>query len=150
MLCSLFDSITEGFRMLSCLASFLCLMGIAASAWSAEVDSARQVTVGPNDTVIPHIADGATWQTTIILTNLVDTPVYYGIDFKSDSGESQAFDIAGMGKASGFVGTIPIGGTIYISTTGTSSTLTQGYGRLAFYDRPAGQPGLQLVTARAG
>jgi hypothetical protein len=138
--------------------ALLCLFGITVSAWSAEndnrsfaeADPKRYVTVGPNDTIIPHIADGDSWQTTIVLTNLVSTPVFYGMDLKSDNGGFQAFDIVGTGRASSFIGTIPVGATIYISTAGTSSTLTQGWGKIAFYDRPPTQPGAQFVTTRAG
>ena len=136
--------------MSSRIASFLCLLGIAVSAWSAETNPARQITVGPNDTIIPHIADGDTWQTTIVLTNLKNIAVFYGIDFKSDSGQSQTFNIVGTGSVSGLIGIIPVGSTIYISTAGTSSTLTQGYGRIGYFDRPITQAGVQGVAAGAG
>jgi hypothetical protein len=42
------------------------------------------VTVEPFDSVIPHIVDGASWQTSFLLTNLGREAAYFAVFFLDD------------------------------------------------------------------
>ena len=109
------------------------LRGLAL--WSATIAilaaaERKKMPAGwPWDT-IPHIADGASWKTTILLINLDAGPANYKINFHGDDGRPKAFDIVGRGRGNTFSGSIPTSGTLTLETAGAGSALNQGWADL--------------------
>jgi hypothetical protein len=141
------------------LALSLALLALGVPAWGAGNDSllaaaeagrAHPVAIGLRDGTIPQFVDGDSWQTTLVLTNLVNTPVYYQIFFKNDNGATQAFNFVGQGNQSTLTGTLAVGQTVEFATVGTGAALVQGYARMLNFDRPATDPAAVLTESRAG
>ncbi len=108
---------------LLCVALLLC--SVAAQAEPGK--RVRTLPAGwPWDT-IPHIADGDSWTTTVILVNLEDTAAKYKLDLFGDDGKAKAFNIVGRGAVSSVSGQIPVRGSVTLTTTGTATSLNQGW-----------------------
>lgn len=111
---------------LLCAALLLCSM----AAHAEPGKRVRTLPAGwPWDT-IPHIADGDSWTTTLILVNLEDTAAKYKLDLFGDDGKVKAFNIVGRGAVSSVSGQIPVRGSITLTTTGTATSLNQGWAAL--------------------
>jgi hypothetical protein len=100
--------------------------------------------------VIPQVADGAGWATTIVLTNTTATTQLAQLKF------NQAV-IGGGGATSPWTPpfnenvalsaiNLPAGATLFLHTPGTAATLTQGWGEL---DAVAGVVGYAIFTSHA-
>lgn len=104
-------------------------------AAAAAPPQGRDIPAGWPWHVVPHVVDGTlsggTWTTSIIITNLGNTPAPYRINFYNNDGAPQAFSIVGRGTASTFNGNIPVNGSTILTTVGsTSSPLIQGWAQL--------------------
>ena len=71
--------------------------------------------------VVSQIADGAGWQTGMIITNTTDTAAPYAVTFAKDDGTP--FDVSGIGTFA--AGTIPAGGSAFLASS-NPATLGQG------------------------
>lgn len=119
----------HAFRAKRILALALTLFATCSMA-SAERRSQRFTPAGwPWDT-IPHVADGANWKTTIILTNLENRAANYKLDFFTNDGRKMVFEINGHGIKDSFSGVIPKNGMVTLETAGKSATLNQGWAGL--------------------
>jgi len=91
----------------------------------------RNIDAGWIYDILPQIADGEYWKTTIILTNLEDHPVAWTLKFYGDDGKPKEFTLSGMGKASVFAGALAKDGSVTLSTPGGTGTLSQGWAEIA-------------------
>jgi len=109
---------------------FLIALGIlvlSAKLGGAE-DGTRSLTVFPEDVVMPHLADGDGWTTTITLVNLDGTDAPFQISFLNNNGQSLTLPFLEEGNRSVISGTIPFRGTVTLQTEGTSAPLQEGWG----------------------
>ena len=112
---------------------------LAVPLWANQEPKPDIITsTAVGDHVITHIADGAGWKTTITLVNLADVAVTYHLYLFADSGVPQAFPLASLGNANSITGSLPVGGSANIETSGTSSTVTQGWGAVTASDEVSG------------
>lgn len=79
---------------------------------------------------IAQIADGSNWQTEFQVINLDQVPVTFSFNFWDDSGNPLPLPIVN-GVAGTFSGSLPVGGTAFASTPGTSAALLQGWAEAA-------------------
>ena len=81
------------------------------------------------DGVISQFVDGASWKTIVTLVNLDSTPSTYTLKFYADNGTPMVIQTT-AGTGSVITGTLPVGGSQVIETTGGKSTLSQGWALL--------------------
>jgi hypothetical protein len=113
--------------------------------------SERRITVVPGrDTVLPHFVDGGGWQSSIFLTNMSTERVYYVLMVLSDTGAPLPLPFAGMGDASIVYGSIAANESIVGETTGTSSTIKQGYVHFLALDKPFTDLTAKPIKAKVG
>jgi len=86
-----------------------------------------------DDDVLPQVADGNYWKTTVTLVNMDVAPAEYKLSFFSDAGLPMMLNFVGRLPASVITGTLPVNGSVVIETTGLSETLSQGF---AILERP--------------
>jgi hypothetical protein len=107
--------------------------------------------------ILAQIADGAGWRTTITLVNLDTVPASYTLRFYSNEGTlALPFD-GETGRLESLSGTIAVGGSRTITTTGTTATLSQGWAELTstqnisglgiFRQRVAGRPDQEAAVS---
>lgn len=128
---------------------------------NASVACAQQRHIAGNWpwNTIPHVVDGAYWSTTITVVNLSSKVLNYDLVFMGDDGKPAQFDLIGIGKSSERSGQMPASGSITFRTSGTSSTLNQGWAMLGiigtdygvgitaiFTHRVPGQPGYEAAA----
>jgi hypothetical protein len=82
----------------------------------------------PQTMIIPHIADGGGWQTTLVLTNTTTTagsasPTFYQ---EMTAGATQSWNLALMEAATQNV-QVPAGGTVFLHTPGTGAATSVGW-----------------------
>lgn len=102
--------------------------------------------------VIPQVADGASWSTTIVLTNTTTANQTASLNFRmsvaggggATTGWSPAF--LGFGSTSSF--SVPAGSTMFLQTPGTANDLSQGYA--AFTADPGVEGYAIFTTSGAG
>src|SRR5665213_3905 len=83
--------------------------------------------------IIPDVADGGGWQSTIVLTNTSTNPAVATLNFHSDIGTTGATQpwspsFLEVSSTTGMV--LASGSTIYLHTPGTAAVLTQGWAEL--------------------
>lgn len=105
---------------------------VPTNSGTAEPQTEREVgTVFLSNTdVLPHVADGDYWKTTITLHNNSPTADTYTLTFYQGNGTPLSLNFVGLGERSELVGSIPGWGTVVIETQGTSDTLKAGWARL--------------------
>ncbi len=98
--------------------------------------------------IIPQVADGAGWSTTIVLSNKTATAQTVALSFnrQSPTGSSNTSlwtppFVEGVNQSSV---SLPAGSTLFLHTPGTSPDLTQGWGQI---DAAAGVSGYAIFTA---
>ena len=107
------------------------IAGLLASAvMVSAADSANKVSASSLYNTLPHVVDGASWKTTIILANLDDATRKYKLIFHGDDGQPRSFDLSGRGSVNVVSGEIPKGAVITLETAGTSTQLNQGWAEL--------------------
>lgn len=86
--------------------------------------------------LLPHIADGDYWASTITLLNMDTEPAQYRLRFFQSRGAALELPLVGIGNRSEVTGTLPVKGSVTIQTAGTSAALKQGF---ALLDSPNGK-----------
>ncbi|MCL6547155.1 MAG: hypothetical protein K6T61_18230 [Bryobacteraceae bacterium] len=127
------------------LLPILLLAAAAASAQTGGGTEPVRASFGPADQqagreagqvflpvtdVLPHVADGNYWKTTITLHNNSPTADNYTLTFYQGDGSPLELDFVGRGVRSVVDGSIPTWGTVVIETQGTSDSLKAGWARL--------------------
>ena len=81
---------------------------------------------------IPQIADGASWQTTLVLTNTTASATSASLSFFQEvaGGATQSWTPPFLEVNSTQNLALPAGGTLFLHTRGMASTLTVGWGQL--------------------
>jgi hypothetical protein len=133
----------------------LCLLLLAASAYAQK---RNYIPSGwPWDT-LPHVVDGLSWSTSIIMTNLQKSPARYKLDFFDNNGNAVVIEFLRVGRAASYSGVIPTNGSVVIATPGTSTSLLQGWAQLdslatdrvgimaVFTQRIAGRPDYEATV----
>jgi hypothetical protein len=82
--------------------------------------------------IIPQIADGASWQTTLVLTNTTASATSASVSFFQDigGGATQSWNPPFMEVNSTQNLALPAGGTLFLHTLGAAAALTVGWGQL--------------------
>src|ERR1700720_3216551 len=82
--------------------------------------------------VIPQVADGGGWATTIVLTNTTATVQAAVLKFNqaTTGGATQPWTPPFMESVTLSAISLPAGATLFLHTPGTASPLTQGWGEL--------------------
>jgi hypothetical protein len=108
---------------------FLLVLGILvlSAQFSNAGDTKRNLTVYSEDVVMPHLADGDGWTTTITLVNLDSTDAPFQLSFLDNNGHALTIPFLETGDESILSGTIPFRGTVTLHTTGTSDPLKEGW-----------------------
>lgn len=94
------------------------------------------LTLSLDKDVLPHIADGNYWKSTVTLLNMDSEPAQYRLRFFQSGGAPMTLPIVGQGEVSQVTGTIPVRGAVTIETLGESAALKQGF---ALLDSPNGK-----------
>ena len=88
---------------------------------------------GIGNRIVTHLADGGGWKTSSTLMNLSQTkPAVFTLNIYGDNGKPQSFPFEGIGRASTVTGTLAVGGSTVIKTTGTDAAIGQGWAQLDF------------------
>jgi hypothetical protein len=97
--------------------------------------------------VIPQVADGAGWQTTLVLTNITANPDLATLKFHIDTsgGATQSWLPPFQENISLASLKLPAGSTLFLHTPGTAASLSQGWAEL---DADAGIVGYTIFTNR--
>jgi hypothetical protein len=86
-----------------------------------------KVVVFVGDTVIPQVAEGATWQTSFIIRNLESASKHCKVLFFNDDGSDLILPIVGVGETQAVDINLNPGETAFFETPGTNPTLIQGW-----------------------
>jgi len=98
--------------------------------------------------IIPQVADGAGWSTTIVLANTTSTTQTVALSFNMDTanGATTPWTPQFLENLSQSSISLAAGSTLFLHTPGTSTTLTQGWGQV---DAAAGVSGYAIFTDSA-
>jgi len=79
--------------------------------------------------IIPQVVDGGGWQTTVVLTNRTANPALASLSFRIDTtaGATQAWTPPFLGVSSTTSLALNGGSTMYLRTSGTAASLSQGW-----------------------
>ncbi|MGJ5818728.1 hypothetical protein [Paludibaculum fermentans] len=103
----------------------------------------------PQVQIIPQVADGGIWSTTIVLTNTTTSNLTASLNFRlsvaGSGGATSAWNPAFLENLSTSNLSIPAGSTIFLQTPGTASSVSQGYAELT---ASPGINGYAIFTAR--
>lgn len=127
----------------------LLAMFLLCSFSAAGADAGLRMNAGSIYDTIPHIVNGGTWKTTIVLTNMDKVPHRYTLILHKDDGKPLSLEFAGRGSASRFEGELPIGGTATFETTGRGD-LVEGWAEV---ETPIGsnyQVGAMAIVGTTG
>jgi hypothetical protein len=125
--------------------SFLCLLLLAGGMAGTE----REIRTSPFDRLIPQVAVGGGWQTTMSVLNMDVGEVAFRLVFRTSDGRPWAVPLEGRGTASSFALTL---------TTGARDSLDQGWARIevdccyalagfaVFRQRVTGRPDFEAVV----
>jgi hypothetical protein len=139
-------------RKLIVLTLLLALGGIEGAAQT------EHLWVGMDDDVLPQVADGGGWKTSITLVNMDTEPAQYTLEFFRNGGSPLVLDFVSIGRGSIVSGTLPVNGSVVIETLGTAQTNSQGFALLdspnfkdvngygIFRQQVAGRPDFEAVT----
>jgi hypothetical protein len=118
----------------------------------------RYIDVQEKDRVLPHIAFGGGWSTTITLVDCYETEAPFTLRFYDDRGVAMNVPVAGLGSVSIISDRMPVNGsrTYEIQDIGVTQTgwaelsydwsLTAIGGLAVFRQRVAGRPDLEAVV----
>lgn len=137
-------------KLLLCLSTCSC-----AFVFGAE--DGRSIRTSPFDRLIPQIALGGGWQTTINILNMDAGDVSFRLVFRTSEGQPWSVPLEGRGSANSFEFSIRRGQSLAI-VTGERSSLDQGWARIevdccfalagfaVFRQRVAGRPDFEAVV----
>jgi hypothetical protein len=94
---------------------------------SSEVSVPVTLEVRPNDLIVPQVADGGGWDTTIILVNTDSEPAPFTLRLWQPDGEPLLLPLEGIGGVSQYSDTIPVGGTRILQTAGRDPAVSAGW-----------------------
>jgi hypothetical protein len=83
--------------------------------------------------VIPQVADGGGWSSTVVLTNTTSSPIQVTLAFYQDTGangETEPWTPTFEGVPSTNDFQVAAASTVFLQTPGTATALTQGWGEL--------------------
>lgn len=125
----------------------LCSASVCSATGLRTLVSGNIINARPANftRVISQVADGGGWQTSVVLTNLTDTPAPYGLTFFQDDGTP--FAVGGLGAFS--ARTIPARGVVFLTSTNPAS-LTQGWGLVTGGDKISVTTTFTSKAANAG
>jgi hypothetical protein len=128
------------------------LLAFSAAVLTAAESGSPQIVVNPlTDRVIPQVVDGASWSTGFALVNLeISKTIYWTLEFFSDKGAVDAFNIAGSGAGAKFQGFLDPNNSTFFETAGTGDVLNQGWALIRTYDRAFTDPAATLTNDRIG
>ena len=100
----------------------------------------------PQSLIIPHIADGGGWQTTIVLTNKTVGPISATFTFyqETSGGATQSWNLP-FAETLGQSVQVAAGATVFFHTLGTSPATSVGWAQLITF---AGIEAYAIFTAR--
>jgi len=83
-------------------------------------------------TILPQIADGGDWRTTVVLVNTTTSAASVSLDFYEDvtDGATQAWNPPFEEVASTLDLNLPAAGTMFLHTPGTAKAVSQGWGQV--------------------
>ncbi|MGC4053431.1 MAG: hypothetical protein QM757_29370 [Paludibaculum sp.] len=103
----------------------------------------------PQVQIIPQVADGGIWSTTIVLTNTTTSNLTASLNFRlsiaGSGGATSAWNPAFVENVSTSNLNIPAGSSIFLQTPGTAGAVSQGYAELT---ASPGINGYAIFTAR--
>jgi hypothetical protein len=105
----------------------------AIRAVACLVAAAMTVVLGQAQTlVIPQIADGGAWQTTLVLTNTSASATSVSLNFfqETSEGATQNWNLPFLEVASTQNLSLPAAGTLFLHTPGTASGTSVGWAQL--------------------
>ena len=82
--------------------------------------------------IIPQIADGGDWQTTLVLANTGASPASASLSFfqETSGGATESWNLSFLEAGSTQNLTLPAAGTLFLHTLGTASTTNVGWAQL--------------------
>jgi hypothetical protein len=83
--------------------------------------------ISPSDLIVPQVADGGGWDTTIILVNTDSEPAPFTLKLWRPDGEPLLLPLEGIGGVSQYSDTIQVGGTRILQTTGRDPAVSAGW-----------------------
>ncbi len=108
--------------------------------------------------VIPHVAIGGVWSTTITFVNLSDIGLTFPLDFWTTGGDPWAVFVEGIGNSSTFTVTVPKNGSVTVIFPSVSAQIKTGWaqieqpnggtiaGHAIFTDSTPGRPLFEAVV----
>jgi hypothetical protein len=101
----------------------------------------------PQTLVIPQVADGGGWSTTIVLTNTTTSNLTGALNFRvaGAGGATAGWNLPFRDNANTSNLSIPAGSTLFLQTQGNASTVSQGWAELT---ADAGVVGYAIFTSR--
>ncbi|MFB3830036.1 MAG: hypothetical protein ACE15B_24925 [Bryobacteraceae bacterium] len=126
---------TSAARGVRTVALGMLLLGIGLAPLSAQVQ------------VIPQVADGAGWSTTIVLVNKTANTALVSLAFRQSAagGATSAWTPPFLESVNLSGISLAAGSALFLHTPGTAASLTQGWGQLT---APDGVAGYAIFTAR--
>lgn len=122
----------------------------------------RGITVFTGDRVIPQVADGSGWQTTMTFVNFKTSTNQFEVFFFTDNGNDMFVDLPGIGVTDAITVRLPPDQAVTIQTRGTAGALNQGWAYInsvetnldvgsltVFRQRVAGRPDFEAVVPTA-
>jgi hypothetical protein len=107
-------------------------------------------STAPRTQVIPQVADGGNWSTTIVLTNTTTANLTGSLNFRTSiaggGGATVAWNLAFQENVSTSSFSIGAGSTIFLKTPGTAGAVSQGYAALTAVE---GLEGYAIFTTSA-
>ena len=100
-------------------------LAIAALLFTAAISRAQTQ-------IIPQIADGGAWQTTLVLTNTASAAASVSLSFyqETSGGATQPWNLAFVEGGSTQNVSVPGGGTLFLHTLGTNSGTSVGWAQI--------------------
>ena len=103
---------------------------VGAIVWGAFLFSFTATAATP--LIIPHVADGGVWQTTIVLTNTTASPASASLSFfqETSGNATQAWNLTFVENVNAQSLSIGAGSTLFLHSTGTAAATAQGWGEM--------------------
>jgi hypothetical protein len=136
----------------------LCFaLAIAPSLYGAAAQ--RKVEISSDDRVLPHIAFGGGWTTTITLVNLWEVPADFTLRFYADNGAPLTVPVSGAAPAALITGNIPVGAVRKYVISNSAGAAVSGWAEVdynwnnaeigvsaVFTQRVAGRPDFEAIV----
>jgi hypothetical protein len=104
----------------------------------------------PGDSVIPHVADGDAWSTSMTFTNLGTAPAIATLWFIDNEGFDLYLPLEGIGMVNKYDLNLPVNATVTIQSSGASAGLRTGWAYLSRKTDDTDIAGFAVFRARVG